>query len=254
MAARRSAVETATAGSRERAGVVVYLAVNFYTPGWYADRPSRLPQLIRGSTVAMGAGRVARDEKGRRRRRREKGEGYDRGSIYRNGDLYIARRELCIASTHPGHQSFLPSPPALNWFPSPQSLRRPPTPTSRAHRSALRMFAGGNVPGCARGVRGGWRGVSRAPTYGTDGMVLYAVRAGSMKPGHQHPLRARGARETSLTFEMHPSIQLSRPGSQRYVLRAQERRCDFSVAAFFRLSVNRLVRMYPSPKEIGSEL
>lgn len=105
--------------------------------------------------------------------------GDDRGSIYRNGDLYIARRGLCIASTHPG--------PVTPLAPSPQSLRRPPTPTSRAHRSALRIFASGNVRGCA-GVSAGVR---------DRGVVRGAGRFNETRP--HHPLRARSARETSLT-------------------------------------------------------
>lgn len=63
VAARRSAAETAAAvveiagaGGGARAGVIVYLAINFYTPGWYTDRPSwppPPPQLMRGSAAAV---------------------------------------------------------------------------------------------------------------------------------------------------------------------------------------------------------
>lgn len=66
--------------------------------------------------------------------------GGDRGSIYRNGDLYIARRGLCIASTHPARSPHPPAPTADPYVAS-------------APLSALRTFAGGIMG--ARGCRGG---------------------------------------------------------------------------------------------------
>lgn len=106
--------------------------------------------------------------------------GGDRGSIYRNGDLYIARRGLCIASTHPAQ-----SPPPVP--------HRPPTPDVAS--APLRTA---NVRGWDRGCAGVAAGL-RGPPYGTE--VLYAVRAGSMKPGHTIP----SARQGYFSYvEMHP--------------------------------------------------
>jgi len=98
--------------------------------------------------------------------------GDDRGSIYRNGDLYIARRGLCIASTHPAQSHSL--------FPAD---RQPPT--SRAHRSALRTFASGIV-----GARG-CCGVAGA-TVRHGGVVRGAGRFNETRP--HHPLPAGRAR------------------------------------------------------------
>jgi len=66
--------------------------------------------------------------------------GGDRCSIYRNGDLYIARRGLCIASTHPARSPHPLAPTADPYVGS-------------APLSALRTFAGGIMD--AQGCRGG---------------------------------------------------------------------------------------------------
>lgn len=132
--------------------------------------------------------------------------GDDRGSIYRNGDLYIARRGLCIASTHPAQSP--PGPP-----PTADPRRRERTAPHCEH-SRVGSW------GCA-GVAAGLRG----PPYGTE--VLYAVQAGSMKPGHTIP-SAQGARDFSYV-EMHPPF--SSPFS-RHVRAREADGCDgVSVAA-----------------------
>lgn len=70
---------------------------------------------------------------------------------------------------------------------NPPVPHRPPTPSVAS--APLRTA---NVRGWDRGCAGVAAGL-RGPPYGTE--VLYAVRAGSMKPGHTiHPLRAGRAR------------------------------------------------------------
>lgn len=110
------------------------------------------------------------------------------------------------------------SPGPVTLSPSPLPADRRP-PTSRAHRSALRTFAGWDR-GCA-GVAAGLR----EPPYGTE--VLYAVQAGSMKPGHTIP-SAQGARDFSYV-EMHPPF--SSPFSRHIRVRESDGCDGVSVAA-----------------------
>lgn len=103
--------------------------------------------------------------------------GGDRGSIYRNGDLYIARRGLCIASTHPAQ-----SPPC-------------PPPTADPQRRER------TAPHCERSrvgswVRGGCRGVAGAAVR-HGGVVRGAGRFNETRPHHPSP--PRRARATSRT-------------------------------------------------------
>lgn len=106
--------------------------------------------------------------------------GGDRGSIYRNGDLYIARRGLCIASTHSAQSPPSPPPPPA-----------PPAPLTADPRYRERT-----APHCERSrvgswVRGGCRGVAGA-TVRHGGVIRGAGRFNETRP--HHPLRAGRAR------------------------------------------------------------
>lgn len=101
--------------------------------------------------------------------------GGDRGSIYRNGDLYIVRRGLCIASTHPVRSSpSLPVPPLT------ADLRRRERTAPHCERSRVGSW-----------VRGGCRGAAGAVVrHGS--VVRGAGRFNETRP--HHPLRAGRAR------------------------------------------------------------